>query len=61
MSDYVEFLQDVKDTLKYAIKNKSWGEVLDVIEMINEELEINESLDYISPREDIEDDFEGEY
>jgi hypothetical protein len=61
MSDYAEFLQGVKDALKYAAKNKSWGEILDVIEMINEELEITESLDYISPREEAEDDFDGEY
>jgi hypothetical protein len=56
-----EFLQEIKDILKYAAKNKNWGEVLDAIELINEELEISESLDYISPRDEAEDDFEGEY
>jgi hypothetical protein len=56
-----EFLQEIKDILKYAAKNKNWGEVLDAIELINEELEISESLDYISPRDDADDEFEGEY
>jgi hypothetical protein len=56
-----EFLQEIKDILKYAAKNKNWGEVLDAIELINEELEISESLDYISPHDEVEDDFEGEY
>ena len=60
MSESGEFLREIKDVLKYAAKNKNWGEVLDAIEMINEELEINENLDYIS-RDDDDDEFSEEY
>lgn len=60
MSENIELLREIKDVLKYAAKNKNWGEVLDAIEMINEELEINENLDYIS-RDDDDEEFSEEY
>lgn len=61
MSESTEFLREIKDMLKYAAKNKNWGEILDVIEMINEELEINENLDYISREDDDEDEITEDY
>lgn len=55
-----EFLMEIKDTLKYAIKHKDWPEVCEVIEMINEELEIEEKVEYVSPRDRDEELTEGD-
>jgi hypothetical protein len=37
--------------LKYAVKNKDWTGICEVIERINEELNVVEKVDYVSPRD----------
>lgn len=50
-----EFLEEIKDMLKYASRNKDWLEVCQVIERINEELGVTDKVDYVSPRDRDED------
>jgi len=52
MTNAEEFLVEIKDVLKYAIKHKEWSEVISVVEIINEELDIDEKLDYVSSRDE---------
>lgn len=47
-----DFLLEIRDTLKYAIKSKNWSDICDVVEMINEELNITEKVDYVSARDE---------
>lgn len=47
-----EILEEIKDMLKYAVRNKDWVGISEVIERINEELNVTEKVDYVSPRED---------
>jgi hypothetical protein len=46
-----EFIEEIKDMLKYGIRHKNWIEISDVIERINEELGVDEKVEYIHPRD----------
>jgi hypothetical protein len=51
MSDHYDLLLEIKETLKYAIKHKDWSDVCEIVEQINEELDIEEKVEYVSARD----------
>jgi hypothetical protein len=60
MTPNEEFILEIKEILRYAIKHKDWTDVCEVVEMINEQLDIEEKIDYVSPRDREDEETENE-